>query len=110
MEHSFTIQHLSAYRYIYSNVFKRNSHAVNVNALNSVVSITAQAVIVPLCPKLRAITKQLPVVALPSITRMAMSFSDRNPIQIAAGRNKRQNNISLIPAIPQDRPIFPFAS
>ena len=81
-------------------LFIRNSHKVMVNAEHIVVSITENAVIVPLCPKFFAITKQLLVVALPSITRIATSFSPRNPSEIAAGRNTAHNSTSFIRHIP----------
>ena len=87
-----------------------NSQPVSVKALHRVVSITAKAVIVPLCPKFFAITKQLPVVALPSMTSIAMSFSPRKPSFIAAGRNIQQKSTSLIKAIPDVSGSFPFAS
>ena len=91
-------------------LFKINSHIVRVKALHKVVSITAHAVIVPLCPIFLDITKQLPVVALPSITSMAMSFSPRKPIYIAIGRNIIQNKINLIPVIETVIGSFPLAS
>lgn len=91
-------------------LFKINSHIVRVNALQKVVSITEQAVIVPLCPIFRDITKQLPVVALPSITSIAISFSLRNPICIAIGRKIIQNSISLMAVIEMVIGNFPLAS
>ena len=95
---------------MYFNVFRIKSHVVSVNALHSVVSITANAVIAPLCPKFFAITKQLPGVALPSITKMAISFSPRNPKYIAAGRKIPQNNSNLIKTIPAVTAALPFVS
>lgn len=95
---------------MYPKVFKIKSQVVRVKALQSVVSITAQAVMVPLWFIFLAITKQLPVVALPSITRIAMSFSPLKPRIIAIGRNMMQKRINLIAAIPEAVEILSFAS
>ena len=80
---------------IYSSVLSINSHIVRVNALQRVVIITVHAVIVPLWFIFFAITKQLPVVALPSITRIAISFSLLNPSFTAIGKNITQKRISF---------------
>ena len=44
-----------------------------------VVKTTVVEVNVPLCPRLRAMTKQDTVVAAPSITKMATNFSSLKP-------------------------------
>ena len=95
---------------IYSSVLSINSHIVRVNALQRVVIITVHAVIVPLWFIFFAITKQLPVVALPSITRIAISFSLLNPSFTAIGKNITQKRISFIKAIPKAVFILLFAS
>ena len=61
-------------------ILSTNNHIVNVKELSSVVTITAQEEITPLCPIFFDMIKQLLVVALPSITRIATNFSSRNPI------------------------------
>lgn len=71
--------------------------------------MTAHAVITPRCPIFFAMTKQLLVVALPSMTRMAMSFSSRNPSQMATGRNSMQNKNSLKKEMPSVSLSFPLA-
>jgi len=65
---------------IYSPILSTNNHIVNVKELRSVVTITAQDEITPLCPIFFDMIKQLLVVALPNITRMATNFSLRNPM------------------------------
>ena len=89
-----------SYHQIYPRLFSTNSHIVRENALSRVVIITVQAVMVPSCFMFFAMTKQLHVVALPSIMRMAMSFSVRNPSQTAAGRNRPQNRNSFTAEMP----------
>ena len=95
---------------MYCIVLRIKSHAVRVKALQRVVSITAQAVIVPLWFIFLAMTKQLPVVALPSITRIAISFSSLKPIMIATGRKIIQKSMSFIKVIPTAVLIFCLAS
>ena len=51
-----------------------NSQKVRENALRRVVMMTVLLVSVPSCPMDFAITKELTVVADPSIMRMATSF------------------------------------
>ena len=77
--------------------FKMNNHNVKVNELNNVVAMTEQDEIFPSCPIFFAIIKQLLVVALPSITKIATSFSSRNPIEIAIGKNIIHHNNNLVP-------------
>lgn len=72
------------------------SHPVSVNALSSVVSITTLEESTPSCPIFFAITKQVTVVDEPSMIRIAISSSLRNPNHTAAGRKSAQNPISLI--------------
>ena len=74
------------------------SHPVSVNALNSVVSMTTLEVSTPSCPIFFAMTKQLTVVAEPSMTRIATSSSLRNPSMTARGRNTAANPTSFITA------------
>ena len=69
---------------------------VKVNALHRVVSMTTVLDSVPSCPIFLAMMKQLTVVALPNIIRMATSFSDVNPIHMAMGRNIATKTINLI--------------
>ena len=95
---------------MYCSVRKINSHIVNVNALHKVVIMTEQAVNVPRCPIFLAMTKQLPVVALPSITKMAISFSVRNPNATANGKNNAQNNSNFVAVMPSVAGSLPFAS
>ena len=96
--------------YIFPVDFSINRNIVSVNALQSVVSMTANDVITPLCPRFFAMTKQLLVVGLPSITRMAMSFSSLKPNISANGRKTAQRSTSLIKAIPAVTRTFPFVS
>ena len=98
-----------SYHQIYPRLFSTNSHIVRENALSRVVIITVQAVMVPSCFMFFAMTKQLHVVALPSIMRMAMSFSVRNPSQTAAGRNRPQNRNSFTAEMPSVSPSLPLA-
>lgn len=65
---------------IYPPILSTNNHIVSVKELSSVVTITAQEEIAPLCPMFFDMIKQLLVVALPSITKIATSFSSRNPM------------------------------
>ena len=82
------------------------SQPVRVNALNSVVNMTTLDDSTPSCPIFFAITKQVTVVAEPSITRIAVNSSFRNPIHTAMGRNIAQNPISLINAAVTAGPTF----
>lgn len=72
------------------------SQPVSVKAAKSVVSMTVAEVIVPSWPMFFAMTKQLTVVAEPSMTRIATSFSARKPRKTAAGRKRAARPISLI--------------
>ena len=67
------------------------SHPVRVNALHMVVSITTLEDSTPSCPIFFAMTKLLTVVAEPSMTKIAISFSLRNPITTASGMNTATN-------------------
>src|SRR5699024_3962417 len=71
------------------------SHPVRVNALNSVVSITTLELNTPSCPMFFAMTKQLTVVAEPSMTRIATNSSLRKPSITARGRNIAVNPTSF---------------
>ena len=95
---------------MYPNVFNKNSHSVSVTELKNVVSITEHEVTTPLCPMFFAITKQLPVVALPSITNIEISFSPVNSSFIDIGRKIAQNNISFINVIKMLIENFDLAS
>lgn len=67
-----------------------------MNALSSVVSIIVVDEITPSCPMFLAMTKQLTVVAEPSITRIAISSLSLNPKATAIGRNTATKPTSLI--------------
>ena len=60
------------------------------------MSIIVGDEITPSCPKFLAITKQLTVVAEPSITRIAISSLSLNPKATAIGRNTATKPTSLI--------------
>ena len=77
------------------NVFNKNTKIVRVKLLSSVVRITVLEVSVPSCPIDFAMTKLLTVVALPSITRIAMSLSFLNPSATAIGRKIAAKPINL---------------
>ena len=94
---------------ISDRLFKRYSHPVRVNALNSVVIITTLEESTPSCPIFFAITKLLTVVADPSITRIAISSSLRNPRYAANGKKIATNPISLIKAAVTAGFTFPIA-
>lgn len=64
----------------------------SVNALNNVVIIITPELSVPSCPIFLAITKQLTVVADPSITRIAIISSFLNPRSAAIGKNHTKSN------------------
>ena len=68
---------LKSMNYIKFMLFNMYSQPVSVNALNNVVSITTLELRTPSCPIFLAITKQLTVVADPSITSIATSSSLR---------------------------------
>ena len=70
---------LKSMNYIKFMLFNMYSHPVSVNALNRVVSITTLELRTPSCPIFFAITKQLTVVADPSITSIATSFFSSEP-------------------------------
>ena len=64
-------------------------------ALHTVVSITALEESVPSWPMLRAMLKQLTVVGEPSISKIAIRTTPRQPNQIARGRNSAAKMNSL---------------
>ena len=80
---------------INAKVFSRYSHPVKEKALHTVVSITALEEIVPSCPMLRAMLKQLTVVGELSISKTAVSTSPRQPSQTASGKNSTAKTNSL---------------
>ena len=82
--------------YTNPNDLNTSSHIVSVNALNNVVIIITPELSVPSCPIFLAITKQLTVVADPSITRIAIISSFLNPRSAAIGKKTTQNPTSFI--------------
>ena len=77
-------------------LFKINSHIVRVKALHKVVSITAHAVIVPLCPIFLDITKQLPVFLKVIIIVMIGHYIWLTVLYVVAGVYSGKNPIEVV--------------